>query len=301
MNPFTTNRQDVPMKSQQKYPKTFSFEFFPPRTDKGVESLRAQREQLARLHPRFFSVTFGAGGSTQERTLETVLEIQRESGIEAAPHLSCIGSSREKIQQILKTYQDAGIRHIVALRGDLPSGVREPGEFHYANELVRFIREVSGDHFHIEVAAYPEFHPQALNAFDDLKHFRNKVEAGANSAITQYFYNPDSYFSFVDSCEKLGVDIPIVPGIMPITNYVQLARFSDACGAEIPRWIRKRLEAYGDDLTSIRQFGIEVVTRLCERLLAEGAPGLHFYTMNKAEPTLTIWNNLGLGDLSDSP
>ncbi len=301
MNPFTTNRQDVLMKSQQKYPKTFSFEFFPPRTDKGVESLRAQREQLARLHPRFFSVTFGAGGSTQERTLETVLEIQRESGIEAAPHLSCIGSSREKIQQILKTYQDAGIRHIVALRGDLPSGVREPGEFHYANELVRFIREVSGDHFHIEVAAYPEFHPQALNAFDDLKHFRNKVEAGANSAITQYFYNPDSYFSFVDSCEKLGVDIPIVPGIMPITNYVQLARFSDACGAEIPRWIRKRLEAYGDDLTSIRQFGIEVVTRLCERLLAEGAPGLHFYTMNKAEPTLTIWNNLGLGDLSDSP
>ncbi len=283
------------MESQRKHAKTFSFEFFPPRSDKGAEMLRLERDKLAALKPRFFSVTFGAGGSTQERTLETVLEIQRDSGIEAAPHLSCIGSTREKIADILKTYQEAGVRHIVALRGDLPSGVHEPGEFRYANELVGFIRETTGDHFHIEVAAYPEFHPQAASAFEDLKHFRNKMRAGADSAITQYFFNPDSYLWFVDSCEKLGVDAPIVPGIMPINNFVQLARFSDACGAEIPRWIRQRLQAWGDDLESIRSFGIDVVTALCDRLLSEGAPGLHFYTMNKAEPTLTIWKNLGLG------
>ncbi|HGG60047.1 MAG TPA: methylenetetrahydrofolate reductase [NAD(P)H] [Gammaproteobacteria bacterium] len=282
------------MESQRQHPRTFSFEFFPPRSDQGAEKLRIEREKLAALKPRFFSVTFGAGGSTQERTLETVLEIQRESGIEAAPHLSCIGSTREKIAAILKTYQEAGVRHIVALRGDLPSGVHEPGEFRYANELVHFIRETTGDHFHIEVAAYPEFHPQAVNAFQDLKHFRNKMRAGADSAITQYFFNPDSYLWFVDNCEKLGIDAPIVPGIMPINNFIQLARFSDACGAEIPRWIRQRLQAYGEDLDAIRDFGIDVVTALCDRLLGEGAPGLHFYTMNKAEPTLTLWKNLGL-------
>ncbi len=284
------------MESQRKHPKTFSFEFFPPRTEKGVESLRGHRDQLAKLNPKFFSVTFGAGGSTQERTLDTVLEIQQASGIDAAPHLSCVGSSRERISSILNTYKDSGIKHIVALRGDLPSGVREPGEFRYANELVSYIREETGDHFYIEVAAYPEIHPQAVNAFKDLEHFKNKMNAGANTAITQYFFNSDSYFSFIDSCEKMGIDAPIVPGIMPINNYIQLARFSDACGAEIPRWIRQRLESYGDDLDSIKSFGVEVITNMCDRLLSQGAPGLHFYTMNKAEPTVTIWNNLGLSE-----
>jgi len=284
------------VESQRKHPQTFSFEFFPPRTEKGIESLRGHRDQLAKLNPKFFSVTFGAGGSTQERTLDTVLEIQQASGIDAAPHLSCVGSSRERISSILNTYKDAGIRHIVALRGDLPSGVREPGEFRYANELVSYIREETGDHFYIEVAAYPETHPQAGNAVKDLENFKNKMNAGANTAITQYFFNPDSYFAFIDSCEKMGIDAPIVPGIMPINNYIQLARFSDACGAEIPRWIRQRLESYGDDLDSIKHFGVEVITKMCDRLLSEGAPGLHFYTMNKAEPTVTIWNNLGLSE-----
>ncbi|HBS26377.1 MAG TPA: methylenetetrahydrofolate reductase [NAD(P)H] [Gammaproteobacteria bacterium] len=284
------------MESQRKHPQTFSFELFPPRTEKGIESLRGHRDQLAKLNPKFFSVTFGAGGSTQERTLDTVLEIQQASGIDAAPHLSCVGSSRERISSILNTYKDAGIRHIVALRGDLPSGVREPGEFRYANELVSYIREETGDHFYIEVAAYPETHPQAGNAVKDLENFKNKMNAGANTAITQYFFNPDSYFAFIDSCEKMGIDAPIVPGIMPINNYIQLARFSDACGAEIPRWIRQRLESYGDDLDSIKHFGVEVITKMCDRLLSEGAPGLHFYTMNKAEPTVTIWNNLGLSE-----
>ncbi len=282
------------MQSQKKHRRVFSFEFFPPRTEAGVEKLRATREQLAALKPRFFSVTFGAGGSTQERTLETVLEIQKESGIEAAPHLSCIGSSRERVRNILQTYQKNGIRHIVALRGDMPSGLGEPGEFHFANELVEFIRAETGDHFHIEVAAYPEFHPQAPDAEIDLDNFRRKVEAGADSAITQYFYNPDAYFRFIESCEQRGLTLPIVPGIMPITNYKNLARFSDACGAEIPRWMRKRLEGFGDDLASVEAFGIDVVTALCQRLLDEGAPGLHFYTMNRAEPTTTIWKNLGL-------
>ncbi len=284
------------MESQRKHPQTFSFELFPPRTEKGIESLRGHRDQLAKLNPKFFSVTFGAGGSTQERTLDTVLEIQQASGIDAAPHLSCVGSSRERISSILNTYKDAGIRHIVALRGDLPSGVREPGKFRYANELVSYIREETGDHFYIEVAAYPETHPQAGNAVKDLENFKNKMNAGANTAITQYFFNPDSYFAFIDSCEKMGIDAPIVPGIMPINNYIQLARFSDACGAEIPRWIRQRLESYGDDLDSIKHFGVEVITKMCDRLLSEGAPGLHFYTMNKAEPTVTIWNNLGLSE-----
>ncbi len=282
------------MDSQKKYPKAFSFEFFPPKTDEGREKLRATSRALAALEPCFFSVTFGAGGTTRAFTLETVVDIKAHTAIDVAPHLSCIGSTRDNIREILQTYMAQGIRHLVALRGDMPSGMREAGEFRYANELVAFIRAETGDHFFIEVAAYPEFHPQARSAQDDLNNFKRKVEAGADAALTQYFYNADAYFSFVESCEKLGLDLPIVPGIMPITNYLQLARFSDACGAEIPRWIRKRLEGYGDDLASIRAFGEEVVTELCRRLLEGGAPGLHFYTMNRAEGSLAIWNNLGL-------
>ena len=273
--------------------RTFSFEFFPPKTPEGMEKLRATRSQLAQLKPKFFSVTFGAGGSTRERTLETVLEIQA-AGSAAAPHLSCIGSTQESIQETLEIYKAQGIRHIVALRGDLPSGMADPGAFRYANELVAFIRQQTGDWFQIEVAAYPEIHPQAKNAQDDLANFKRKVDAGANAGITQYFYNADAYFRFVDDCAGLGITLPIVPGIMPITNCTQLARFSDACGAEIPRWIRKRLEAYGDDLDSIRAFGLDVVTDLCDRLLEGGAPGLHFYTLNQAGPSSTIWQRLGL-------
>lgn len=281
------------MESQKKYSPTFSFEFFPPKTEEGRAKLRAAREELSVLGPRYASVTFGAGGSTQQGTFETVKDLL-ESGLQAAPHLSCIGSSRESIREILTGYMKFGVRRIVALRGDMPSGMRETGEFHYANELVAFIREETGDHFHIEVAAYPEFHPQSRDALTDLANFKRKVEAGADGAITQYFYNIDSYLRFVDDCEKMGLDLPVVPGIMPITNYKQLARFSDACGAEIPRWLRQRLEALGDDLISIRKMGEEVVIELCDRLLRAGAPGLHFYTMNQVEPTRTIWKALGL-------
>lgn len=273
----------------------FSFEFFPPKNEEGAERLRRTRQRLAALHPAYFSVTFGAGGSTRDRTLETVLEIQREGAVEAAPHISCISSSRAELLELLHTYREHGVRRLVALRGDLPSGAGGGlGEFRYAAELVAFIRETFGAHFKIEVAAYPEFHPQAANAEKDLEHFRQKVAAGADSAITQYFYNPDAYVAFVERVRAMGIAIPIVPGIMPITNYTQLARFSDACGAEIPRFIRKRLEAYGDDTASIRAFGTEVVTRLCQRLLEEGAPGLHFYSMNQSAPSEAIWNNLGL-------
>lgn len=272
--------------------RNFSIEFFPPKTAEGMDKLRTARAQLAQtIQPEFFSVTFGAGGSTRERTLETVLEIQQE-GHEAAPHLSCIGSTRADIRAILETYRQSGIRRIVALRGDLPSGMAEPGELRYASELVEFIRAESGDAFRLEVAAYPEIHPQAKSAQDDLKHFAHKVKAGADSAITQYFFNADAYFRFVDEVRALGVDVPIVPGIMPIGNFSQLARFSDACGADIPRWIRKRMEGYGDDSASIRAFGLDVVTAMCERLLAGGAPGLHFYTLNQAGLTLEIWKRL---------
>ena len=281
------------MDSQQDYPQQFSFEFFPPKTPEGSEKLKLVREQLGALKPKYFSVTFGAGGSTQQGTFDTVMEIQ-QAGYTAAPHLSCIGSTRENIRAILQAYIDKGINRIVALRGDMPSGMQEAGEFRHANELVEFIRSETADQFHIEVAAYPEFHPQARNAQQDLQNFKRKVEAGANSAITQYFFNPDAYFHFVDDCERLGVTLPIVPGIMPITNYTQLARFSDMCGAEIPRWIRKRLESFGDDKASIRAFGEDVVSELCHQLLEAGAPGIHFYTMNLANPTLAIWNNLGL-------
>jgi methylenetetrahydrofolate reductase (NADPH) len=281
------------MKSQQQHPRTFSFEFFPPKTPDGVEKLRAVRRQLEQLKPKFFSVTYGAGGSTRDRTLETVLEIQA-SGFEAAPHLSCIGSTRQDIRDTLELYRSKGIRHIVALRGDLPSGSASAGELRYANELVAFIREATGDWFEIEVACYPEFHPQARSAQDDLAAFKRKVDAGADAAITQYFYSADAYFHFVDACEAMGIDIPIVPGIMPIANFSQLARFSDACGAEIPRWMRLKLQSYADDAASIRSFGLDVVTELCDRLLSRGAPGLHFYTMNSAALTSTLWQRLGL-------
>ena len=273
--------------------KSFSFEFFPPQTPEGVVKLAATRKKLATLKPEFFSVTFGAGGSTQERTLETIRQIKAE-GYTAAPHLSCIGSTRANIRAMLNTYQDMGIKRIVALRGDLPSGMATTGEFQYANELVSFIRAETGEHFHIEVAAYPEFHPQAKSPRDDLLNFKRKIEAGANSAITQYFYNADGYFYFVDGCRKLGITTPIVPGIMPIVKFTQLARFSDACGAEIPRWMRKKLESYGDDSASVQAFGLDVVTQLCQRLLAGGAPGLHFYTLNQSAPALEIWKRLGI-------
>ena len=281
------------MESQKKFAPTFSFEFFPPQTPEGVEKLRATRKQLAQLNPKFFSVTFGAGGSTRDRTLETVLEIQAE-GYVAAPHLSCIGATSENIRDMLQKYRAGGIRHVVALRGDLPSGMAQGGEFRYANELVAFIREEFDDTFHIDVASYPEYHPQCNSAQEDLQNFKRKVEAGADSVITQYFYNADAYFSFIDACEAMGISVPIVPGIMPITKFSQLARFSDACGAEIPRWIRKKLEGYGDDSASIRAFGLDIVTDLCDRLLNAGAPGLHFYTLNSAGPTTTIWQRLGL-------
>lgn len=274
---------------------TFSFEFFPPKTPEGAEKLRGVRDQLGKLNPAFFSVTFGAGGSTQDGTLQTVTEIQ-QAGFAAAPHLSCVGSSRDSIRGILQQYRAAGIRRIVALRGDLPSGMGQYGEFHHANELVEFIRSETGDTFHIEVAAYPEMHPQARSATDDLQRFADKVKAGADAAITQYFFNPDAYFRFVDDARALGVAIPIVPGIMPITNSTQLMRFSDACGAEIPRWIRLRLQGFGDDTASIKAFGLDVVAELCEKLLEGGAPGLHFYTLNQAGTTLALWDKIGLAD-----
>jgi methylenetetrahydrofolate reductase (NADPH) len=282
------------MESQKRYPKIFSFEFFPPKSAEAAETLHQTIDKLAVLKPRFCSVTFGAGGSTREKTFETVVEIQRNTGIEAAPHISCIASTRASIRELLCGYRSKDIRRIVALRGDMPSGMLSAGEFRYANELVEFIRAETGGHFHIEVAAYPEMHPQAPNYQADLRNFKRKVDAGANSAITQYFYNAEAYFRFVDDCEKLGIDMPIVPGIMPITNYTQLSRFSEMCGAEIPRWIRKRLEMFGDDRRAIRAFGLEVVTDLCRRLLERGAPGLHFYTLNQAEATLGIWRNLDL-------
>lgn len=269
----------------------FSIEFFPPKTPEGSEKLRATRQQLAALQPTYFSVTFGAGGTTQQGTLDTVIEIRRE-GHDAAPHLSCVGGTRDSIRQILAQYQAHDIHRLVALRGDLPSGYGMGGEFRHANELVEFIRAETGDWFHIEVAAYPEMHPQARSPQDDLQHFVRKMQAGANAAITQYFYNPDAYFQFVELAQKAGVTAPIVAGIMPITNSSQLLRFSEMCGAEIPRWIRLKLASYGDDQASIKAFGLDVVTHLCERLLAGGAPGLHFYSLNQAAATTEIWQRL---------
>jgi len=269
-----------------------SFEFYPPQTPEGVEKLTAARQRLAAIKPDFFSVTFGAGGSTQDRTLDTIRQIHAE-GHSAAPHLSCVGSTRDNIRALLFAYKDMGIKRIVALRGDLPSGMASIGEFQYANELVSYIRAQTGEHFHIEVAAYPEFHPQAKSARDDMLNFQRKMNAGANSAITQYFYNADGYFRFVEETRKLGVTAPIVPGIMPIVRFSQLARFSDACGAEIPRWMRKTMESYGDDVESVQAFGLDVVTQLCEKLIAGGVPGLHFYTLNQANASLEILKRLG--------
>jgi methylenetetrahydrofolate reductase (NADPH) len=269
----------------------FSIEFFPPKTEEGAQKLRVTRQKLAELRPKYFSVTFGAGGSTQQGTLDTVLEIQA-AGQVAAPHLSCVGGNRESIRAILQQFQAHGIKRLVALRGDLPSGYGGAGEFRYANELVEFIRAETGDWFHIEVAAYPEVHPQAKSPQDDLQNFARKVQAGANAAITQYFYNADAYFQFVDATRKMGIDVPIVAGIMPITNYTQLMRFSDMCGAEIPRWVRLKLASFGDDTASIKAFGLDVVTALAERLLKGGAPGLHFYSMNQAAATTAIWQRL---------
>lgn len=270
-----------------------SIEFFPPQTPEGVEKLRVVREKLAVLKPEFFSVTFGAGGSTRERTFSVIKEIAAE-GHNAAPHLSCVGSTRANVREILREYQGAGIRRIVALRGDLPSGMAEAGEFRYANELVEFIRAETGNHFHLEVAAYPEWHPQARFPRDDLAAFARKAKAGANSAITQYFYNADAYFHFVNEVRALGVDIPIVPGIMPIVSFSKLARFSDACGAELPRWMRRKFEGLGDDAEAIRAFGLDIVTELCDRLLTGGAPGLHFYSMNQSALTLEVCRRLSL-------
>ena len=281
------------MESQKKFKPEFSIEFFPPRTEEGKIKLRQTREELAKLNPSYISVTFGAGGSTQEGTFTTVKEI-KESGIDAAPHISCIGQTKDQIRNTLLRYIDIDVHRIVALRGDIPSGMglSTAGDFQHANELVEFIRKETGDHFHIEVAAYPEFHPQAKSAKDDLENFKRKVEAGADGAITQYFFNPDAYYRFVDDCIKIGLDIPIVPGIMPITNYKQLARFSEMCGADIPRWMRKRLEENSDDIESLCTLGNEISISMTKNLLEHGAPGLHFYCMNKVEPTALIIKKL---------
>jgi len=269
----------------------FSIEFFPPKTAEGMEKLRVTRRKLAPLNPAYFSVTFGAGGTTQQGTLDTVLEMRAE-GLAAAPHLSCVGGTEASIRDILQQYQANDIHRIVALRGDMPSGYGLGGSFRYASDLVEFIRKETGDWFWIDVAAYPEMHPQARSPQDDLRNFDRKVKACANAAITQYFYNADAYFQFVDACRKLGIDVPIVPGIMPITNYTQLTRFSEMCGAEIPRWVRLKLASFGDDSASIKAFGLDVVSKLCEQLLASGAPGLHFYSMNQAEAVTQIWQRL---------
>jgi methylenetetrahydrofolate reductase (NADPH) len=264
-----------------------SFEFFPPKTEEAVSNLLQAASQLAACQPQFFSVTFGAGGSTRDGSMDTVKRLQ-QSTIPVAPHLSCIGSNRQELLQILQKYKAMGVRRIVALRGDLPSGMGEAGELAYASDLVTLIRQATGNYFHIEVAAYPEIHPQALSARDEILNLKRKMDAGANSAITQYFFNPDAYFYYLEECVREKVNIPVTPGIMPITQFSRLARFSDACGAEIPRWIRRRLESYGDDIDSIKKFGLEVVSSLCEKLIAGGAPGLHFYTLNKAETSLKI-------------
>jgi len=272
---------------------TFSCEFFPPKTDKGMDNLGIAQHKLDEaMRPAFYSVTFGAGGSTRDRTLETVDHLRGVESISVAPHISCIGSSREQLRELLARYIERGIDRLVTLRGDIPEGGAVGNDFHHANELVGFIREETGEHFHIEVAAYPEYHPEAESPQSDFDNFARKVRAGADSAITQYFYNIDAYDRFIDRCERAGLDIAVVPGIMPITNYTSLARFSDRCGAEIPRWIRKQLESYGEDAEALRAFGADVVTDLCARLLHNGAPGLHFYTLNQADATLEIWRKL---------
>jgi methylenetetrahydrofolate reductase (NADPH) len=274
-------------------PKHFSFEFSAPKSDEAIAKLDKIHDKLSELNPHFFSVTYGAGGSTRDGTKQAVMQIQNK-GSSVAPHLSFGGDSPDKIESLISDYKDAGVNRVVALRGDVPSGTAGSGKIAYASELVRFIREKTGEHFHIEVAAYPEVHPDSRHVESDLRYFKEKVEAGANSAITQYFYNPEAYFRFIDQCEKIDINIPIVPGIMPITGFRNLVRFSDSCGADIPRWIRQHLESYEDDPEALKAFGEEVVTRLCEQLLAGGAPGLHFYTLNQSLPTIKLWRNLGL-------
>ena len=277
--------------------RTFSFELGPPRTPEAAAKLPAVISRLAEVKPDFFSVTYGAGGSTQEGTYETIMSVARNTGIEAAPHLTCVGSTRAHIAELLKRYADAGVRRIVALRGDLPAtamSAAAPGEFHYASELVSFIRKEHGDAFRIEVAAYPEMHPQANRPGDDFEYFRRKVEAGADGALTQLFYNADAYFDFMERCEKAAIKIPITPGIMPITGYANTMRFCSGCGADLPRWVRLRLEELEDDKPALQEFGLSVVTRLCQTLLSGGAPGLHFYTINQAGPTLRLWETLRL-------
>ncbi len=288
--PFTNSKHNNPREQAVRLP--LSFEFFPPKTPEGVVKLRAVRQQLYAHQPEFCSVTYGAGGSTHDGTFGAVREILQE-GVDAACHFSCIGATRETVRTQLAELKAMGVKRLVALRGDLPSGYGTGGEFRYASDLVAFIREQTGRDFFIEVACYPEVHPQARTPEADLQAFAAKVHAGADSAITQYFYSPEAYARFVDEVRVLGLDIPIVPGVMPITNSTQLMRFSDACGAEIPRWIRLRLQSYGDDTASIRAFGLDVVTHLCERLAAAGAPGLHFYTMNQATATLGVLQRLG--------
>lgn len=269
-----------------------SFEFFPPRTAEQRLVLESTWQKLARVRPNYLSVTFGAGGSTLDATQETVTALMDEAGVPVAPHISCMAPSRECVKDLLDGYLERGVERLVVLRGDRPEGEAGPGPFQYADELVAWVRQEFGDAFHIEVACYPEFHPESPSAESELKYFKQKVEAGADGATTQYFFNADSYFRFLDDVAGMGIDIPITPGIMPITNYAQLARFSDMCGAEIPQWIRRRLESYGEDGASIREFGLEVVTALCERLLDHGAPGLHVYTLNRANATLRLWQNL---------
>lgn len=269
-----------------------SFEFFPPKTAQSQENLVNEISKLSAVNPAFYSITYGAGGSTRDGTLRTMELLKQHTNIPVAPHLSCIGSNRDELIDVLHLYKSAGVKRIVALRGDLPSGMGQSGDLRYANELVALIREVTGNYFHIEVAAYPETHPQAKCAQSDIKNLKRKIEAGANSAITQYFYNPDAYFYFLDACNREGIHVPITPGIMPVHSFSRLLRFSDVCGAEVPQWMRKRFESYGDDVESIRAFGIEFVHHLCERLLKGGAPGLHFYTLNHAEPVCTIVRKL---------
>ncbi|MCH8227258.1 MAG: methylenetetrahydrofolate reductase [NAD(P)H] [Proteobacteria bacterium] len=269
-----------------------SFEFYPPRTAQQRLILESTWQKLSHLHPAYLSVTFGAGGSSLDATRETVEALIRESGVPVAPHISCMAQHREMVRELLESYRDKGVERLVVLRGDRPDGMAGPGPFQYANELVAYVREEFGDHFHIEVACYPDFHPESATPQSELLYFRRKVEAGADGAITQYFYNPDSYFRFVDDCRRMGIEIPITPGIMPITNYKQLSRFSDMCGAEIPQWIRRRLEGFGDDGAAIREFGLDVVTSLCERLLEGGAPGLHIYTLNRANASMLLWQRL---------
>jgi methylenetetrahydrofolate reductase (NADPH) len=282
------------MKSQQKHAQKLSLEFFPPRTEAGFEKLKNVAQELGKINPEYMSVTYGAGGTTQEKTIDTVRYIQTQTDFEAAPHLTCIGATQESVLDLLEQYQEMGVKRIVALRGDLPSGMMDPGEFKYASDLIEFIRAQKGDAFHLEVAAYPETHPQARNCDIGIKWFKHKVEAGADSAITQYFYNFDSYRYFIDNCEKNGIDLPIIPGIMPITNYENLIRFSQGCGAEVPRWLRCRLESFEDDQQGLREFGKDVIIELSQKLLDAGAPGIHFYSMNNTQPTLEIAQALTL-------